>query len=408
MFNLTQSIANNATPPSNEKGLQGCSLFYQTTACVDLINEVFQFEGWQTPSCTKLTTSNDPIEASSLENMVILELSQSNNVVEDALHFASRIPNQKGVVVIGKEDAISTLRSLKALGFYYLFWPISTPEITEFLRHVNNNQQQFVGVSHNRKAKRIAVIGTKGGVGTSLIASELSACFAAQQTETILIDRQYRHSNIDILLGLKKYQKYDANNLGFQLHDLNESNANDYLTKISPNLKALALEGNESIDKLEEYTNTIADLLLRSANFIIDDFSASLDSPLLLDNVIAKSDIIVLMIEPTIASIRTAQAHLEYLSAYAHTHRVVVLLNIHRPLAAFALTQAEIETYLDRPVDVVVPFNKHLATALLDGKRMFERENATGAITTLAMTIKGQKSKATTSVWHKLKAVFQR
>ncbi|TOO92001.1 chromosome partitioning protein ParA, partial [Vibrio parahaemolyticus] len=79
---------------------------------------------------------------------------------------------------------ISTLRSLKDMGFYYVFWPVNKQEIADFLIHVNKNLKTFSGVSQKRKAKRVAVVGSKGGVGTSLITTELSSLLSTQGSDT--------------------------------------------------------------------------------------------------------------------------------------------------------------------------------------------------------------------------------
>ncbi|MGR5456682.1 chromosome partitioning protein ParA, partial [Vibrio alfacsensis] len=80
-------------------------------------------------------------------NLILLELNESSNVVSDAQAVAAKLPTHKGVIVIGKEDAISTLRSLKEMGFYYLFWPINKYEFAEFVMHVNNDLKAQKGVS---------------------------------------------------------------------------------------------------------------------------------------------------------------------------------------------------------------------------------------------------------------------
>lgn len=413
MFNLSKTITQKIVTPPEQQGPSGCSVFYQTPECLELVNEVFRFEGWKEPECIKFSINHEKTDTLLLQEIIILELNQSSNIVEDAKLFADRIPNHKGVIVIGQEDAITTLRGLKEMGFYYVFWPVNKQEFTDFLRHVHKNQQQFAGVSQNRKAKRVAVIGTKGGVGNSLIAVELASYLANGGAQTIMIDRQYYNSNIDILLGLKKYQKHDTHNLEYQLHDMDETSANDYLIKVSDKLKILALEGNESIDKLVSYTNSIADLLIRNANFIIDDYSLSVDFTLDIEAIAAKNNIIVLVIEPTISSIRIAQTYLQFIDnlriSVQKNRRILLFLNIHRPAAAFPLSQTEIETYLDHSIDVVLPYNKMLATELLDGKRIYKQEDASsGAITTLALKIKGKNNPVKNTPFTKIKAFFHR
>ncbi|WP_305460602.1 hypothetical protein [Photobacterium leiognathi] len=154
---------------------------------------------------------------------------------------------------------------------------------------------------------------------------------------------------------------------------MDENSANDYLIKINNNLKVLALEGNQSIEKLVLYTNNIADLLIRHANFIVDDYSSSIDYEFQLDAIADKNDILVLVIEPTISSVRTAQTYLQQVSTLRNC-RVLLFLNIHRPAGAFSLTQPEIETYLENAIDVVLPYNKTLATQLLEEKGSIKKK----------------------------------
>ncbi len=111
MFNLSKSLVNKAFPL---KIIPQQDVFFQTEACVELINEVFSFERLEHHQHAMLSATDEPIDANDLQSIVIVELNQSSIVVEDK-NFANRIPNHKGVVVIGKEDAITTLRSLKEM-----------------------------------------------------------------------------------------------------------------------------------------------------------------------------------------------------------------------------------------------------------------------------------------------------
>ena len=132
---------------------------------------------------------------------------------------------------------------------------------------------------------------------------------------------------------------------------MDEASANDYLTKVTDKLKLLSLEGAEPVEKLVSYTNNIADLLIRHANFIIDDYSASVDFALDLEAIATKNNIIVLVIEPTISSIRTAQTYLQYLDNSRNSihadRRILLFLNVHRPVGAFPLSQNDIENVRD-------------------------------------------------------------
>ncbi len=122
MFDLTKALSTKAKPTqSTATGVAGCTLFYQSQECLNLVQEVFRFEGWNDPECVKANAGLTKLTEQQSSHIVILELNESNNVVEDAKSCASKLPTHKGVVVIGKEDAISTLRSLKDMASIMFF-----------------------------------------------------------------------------------------------------------------------------------------------------------------------------------------------------------------------------------------------------------------------------------------------
>jgi len=126
MFDLTKALTKKTKPAqTGTTGIAGCTLFYQSQECLELVQEVFRFEGWNESACVKVKAGSAKLTEKQNGHIMILELTESTNVVEEAKSFASKSPTQKAVVVIGREDAISTLRSLNDMGFYYVFWPVN-------------------------------------------------------------------------------------------------------------------------------------------------------------------------------------------------------------------------------------------------------------------------------------------
>ena len=375
MFDLAKAVSKSTEKEKLKKGPSGCSLFYQTNECKSLLEEVFRFEGWSAPDCLRNNVSTDDININNLQEIIILELNHSQNVVEDAKAFASRLPNHKGIVVIGKEDAITTLRGLKNMGLYYLFWPINKQDTSDFLRHMHSNIARFAGVSQNRKAKKVAVIGSKGGVGTTLISAEIASKLSSLGTDTILVDHQYHDSNIDIILGLKNFEKYNVENLGLQFHDADEDSAADYLLPVNKKLRILALQGDNSVADLLGYSHNIIDVLHRQANFIIEDYSASVSFQLDIPLLVKRVDMVVLVVEPTVSSVRNTRKIIESITLQQQLGqrelRLFVMLNAHRPDNYFPLTPKEVAVHLEHPIDVVLPYSRHAATMLLEGKRLY-------------------------------------
>ncbi|CAH0529689.1 AAA family ATPase [Vibrio hippocampi] len=396
MFDLTKALT--SKPNSiieNPNGIAACTLYYQTTECIELVQEVFRFEGWNDPTCVKQTTELNKSANAQTSQIVLLELNESADVVEDAKAFASKLPTQKGVVVIGREDAISTLRALKEMGFYYVFWPVNKQEFADFLTHVNKNLKTFSGVSQKRKAKRVAVVGAKGGTGTTFLATEISSVLAQQGTDTILVDHQYSHSNIDVMLALKDFQTQKIDEFTTPLHEMDEDAALTFLHSARKNLRLLSITGDMEQGDVLNYSQTLCDLLSRNTNFIIEDFSGSVDFRVEPQMLVSHFDVVVIVLDASISAVRNAKKFCEKIDnlqlTLSHRTRVITVVNAHRQESSFVLKKDEFKKYLGREPELHIGYCKQLAHLIIDGKRAYKQDRQMGrALERLVKLINGQ------------------
>lgn len=374
MFDLTKALTKKTKPDqTGSTGIAECTLFYQSQECLELVQEVFRFEGWNESACVKVKAGSVELTEKQNGHIVILELIESTNVVEEAKSFASKLPTQKAVVVIGREDAISTLRSLNDMGFYYVFWPVNKQELSNVLNLVNENLKTFSGVIQKRRAKRVAVVGAKGGVGASFIASELSSLLSTKGSDTILVNHQYTDTNIDVLLGLKDFKPRSIDEFTAPLHEMDEEGALSYLIDARKNLRLLAIEGNMSQSDILNYNQTLCELLAHNTNFIIDDFSGGVDFKIEPQLLVEHFDVVVLVLDASVSSVRRAKRLLERVSnlqlSLASRTRVITVVNYHRPENAYVLQKSDLTKYLGANVDLEVFYCKALAHIIIDGKR---------------------------------------
>ncbi|WP_315973059.1 response regulator [Vibrio cortegadensis] len=181
MLDLVDLLKNNEQSTAQEEKLTSV-LFHQSEECKELVEEAFRFEGIVTPAI--LQNSDDTIRKHVREStieIVLVELNMSSDVTADMKRISHLLPNHASVIVIGSEDAISTIRNLKEMGFYYLFWPVSKQELIDFVRNVNDNRTRNSGLGQNRTAKRIAIWGAKGGVGATFLACEIAFELSAKK-----------------------------------------------------------------------------------------------------------------------------------------------------------------------------------------------------------------------------------
>ncbi|MCG9658679.1 CobQ/CobB/MinD/ParA nucleotide binding domain protein [Vibrio mediterranei] len=408
MFDITKKLPESKKPKSSSTSSNiTCSLVYQTEECRNLVEELFEFEGWDCPIGVQQHKADSEFYSKQESNLILLELNESSNVVADAQAVAAKLPTHKGVIVIGKEDAISTLRSLKEMGFYYLFWPINKYEFAEFVMHVNNDLKAQRGVSKERRAKRVAVVGSKGGVGTSFIATELGTKLAGEGVDTILVDHQYSGSGTDVLLGLTEFSARQLDELSVPLHELDMEGALSYLTSVSSELRLLSIQGNAEQQDLLNYNQTLCELLVHNTNFIVEDYSGSVDFPLDCDMLVRNYDVIAIVIEPTVTAVRKAKALISEIDTSRDLTkkrtRIVTVVNHHRPNNNFPIAHDDVTKFLGASVDLDFEYCKQLAHLQIDGKRVYKHDRSVNrSIDQLARLVNGQPINANKSILQRL------
>lgn len=397
MFDLVDILKKGT--PSHEVVKESITsvLFYQTEQCRELVLEAYRFEGVAPPEV--LTNSDlsisDHVRQQSIE-VVIVELNKSENVTEDAERISHLLPSHASVIVIGSEDAISTIRNLKDMGFYYVFWPIPKEELIDFVKSVHNNRQWNRGPGQKRRAKRVAVIGAKGGVGCSLVTSEIAHQLVDDKHSTcVVVDHNYSAGNIDIMMGVTKFEKRQVPS-GALLTGLDLSTAKAMLAKQSDALSILALSSSDlKLDEMEEYTESVTELISSDVNFVIDDLSASSVNPYKTAINWLDCDCAILIFTPTISSVRDAARLKKRFSQLPEDKRprFIAVLNHTQPEKFSNVPTADIEKYLEHKIDVVIPFSGKAASELVEGKRLVKADNKLSApLKKLTSLLLGEKT----------------
>ncbi|WP_087023859.1 AAA family ATPase [Thaumasiovibrio subtropicus] len=376
MFDLVDILNKHTVDEQQENAIKAV-LFFKTEVCRSLVMEAFAFEGLGKPVILENKDIHivEHVETQEIE-LVLLELNNSDSVVADAERISHIIPNHASVVVIGDEDAISTIRQLKGMGFYYLFWPISKQELIDFVKSVNENRQRQKGLGQNRKGKRVSVVGSKGGVGCSLICAEIAYGLADDKhASALLVDHHYSGGNLDIMLGKKDLAKRQLQP-GTLTSKLDHNSALTLLDKVSEKIKVLSIGSKEGgHQEVRDFTDSVVELVSHDVNFIVEDVSASINFEASAAWLCERSDIIVIVMEPTVSSLRETERLLEKVNPLRHEAghpiRLLLVVNHHRASKFETVSDKDIETYLDKKIDVTLPYEPHAGDLVLQGKRLF-------------------------------------
>ncbi|MEZ9526887.1 AAA family ATPase [Enterovibrio norvegicus] len=368
-----------------QKGLSSLH-FFRTEEVKDLVEETFRFDGHPAPIAYpyKFREIASKIEEYSAQ-LVVIDLRGCPDTLKESKQLSSRLPTSVSVIVLGDVDAISVVRELKSLGFYYLFWPVEKMELAEFIQSVASRHIEASNFKNRRRAKRVGVVGIRGGVGCSLLVAELGRMLSHdKQTSCLVVDHNYMSSSLDILLGLKNREKRIINESEVGT-ELDQTSAKTLVTRVNNRLNylALGLQDERSTD-LFEMNDLVINHLSNETNFTIDDFSASVSFDVSPQVIHSTLDIAIIVMEPTIACLRETAATLGKLKKLADepdrgkSLRIILVLNQHRAQRFTSVTESEIEKYLDHRIDISLPYEVTIEENLLNGKFLGEGKSKLG------------------------------
>ncbi|MCL6268525.1 ParA family protein [Sansalvadorimonas sp. 2012CJ34-2] len=353
-----------------------CTLFYQTEECRNQLEEAMKYEGMEVPFCHPCTDSNITDVITGVESpLVLVEIKEDLVNLARLLH--PLISHQTRVVLIGRENTITSLRTVEHLGFYYLYWPAEKTDVAAFLHELQEDLQQGKGPQSSRLAKRVAVVGPKGGSGCTMITCELAHGLVKEtQQQVILVDHGYTGSAMHIMLGKRDLERMPISEQAQRHHTLgnilDHVGAQSQLSQVDKKISYLGFEiENGGGDELREYTNNVLEPLRNDANFILEDYSASVKFYPQPKWLCLLMDCVIIVVQPTLSSVFETRQFLEVFNrvneVLSNPARSILVLNHCNPKDS--VEKESIEQYLQRPVDIHIPYFKQCEEFLTSGQR---------------------------------------
>ncbi len=163
-------------------------------AALDVLRPVVIEMGWQPEKCNKggLRNAVQSLSITASPNILMVDLSESGDPLNDINGLAEVCEPGTVVIAVGQVNDVRLYRDLVASGIHdYLLKPLSPGQVRDALV---NAQAVFAAPKNHdaNTAKRhisTAVIGTRGGVGASTLATSLAWLFSAdEKMPTALLD----------------------------------------------------------------------------------------------------------------------------------------------------------------------------------------------------------------------------
>ena len=363
-------------------------------ASLDVLRPIAIEMGWQPEKCNKggLRNAVQSLAITASPNILLVDLSESGDPLNDINALAEVCEPGTVVVAVGQVNDVRLYRDLIASGIHdYLLKPLQPAQVRDSLAQA---QAVFTAPRHHdggiaKAHVSTAVIGTRGGVGASTLATSLAWLFSADnKLPTALLDLDIHFGTGALTLDLEPGRGLtDAIENPSRIDGLFIERAmiraNDNLAILSaeaPISTPLMTDGSAFLQLEEEFRQafemTVVDL---PRNMLIN-----------FPQLVAEVNVVVLVTELTLASARDTIRMLSWFKANAPHARVVIVANKVQTGVA-EISKADFEASIETRIQVTIPYDIKAASLAAKLGQTFADANrasrAGGAIRDLSRMI---------------------
>ena len=254
-------------------------------------------------------------------------------------------------IISAAQDASSDLivGSLRAGAREFLKIPISADELRTVLDRVSEFSTKQQVEAPRKKGRMIAVFSSKGGCGTSFIATNFAA---ATNSKTVLVDLNLQAGDLPLFLGVDP--KYSIADMVEKRSRLDIELINSLVTPHSQHLSLVAAPREaDSADEIEpQHIFEVLQKLREHFDYVVLDPQHTFDSITLA--ALDQSDEIVLVLTLDIPAIRSTQRALEIFDRLGYPRKKVRIV-VNRWSKQIDIDLRQIEKFLNEPVIGFVP-----------------------------------------------------
>ncbi|MFN4037693.1 MAG: pilus assembly protein CpaE [Erythrobacter sp.] len=363
---------------------------------LDVLRPVVIELGWQPEKCNKggLRNAVQSLSVSASPAILVVDLSESGDPLNDINALAEVCEPGTVVIAIGQVNDVRLYRDLLASGIHdYLLKPLSAQQVHDAL-----NQALAVFMTPKtgdgdvgKRHISTAVVGTRGGVGASTLATSLGWLFSdTHKLSTALLDLDVHFGTDALALDLEPGRGLtDAIENPSRIDGLFIERAmvraNDHLSILSaeaPIHQPMMTDGSAFVQLEDEFRQAFEMTVIDMPRNMLINF------PQLMGDV----NLVLLVCEMTLASARDTIRLLSWLKTNAsHAHPMIVANKVQPGVSE--ISRADFESSIERKIDFVVPYDYKAACNAAKLGQVFVDANrsskATAAIRQIAERVMG-------------------
>src|SRR6187399_101889 len=341
------------------------SAFICDDSALDVLRPVIIEMGWQPEKCNKggLRNAVQSLSIAASPAILMVDLSESGDPLNDINALAEVCEPGTVVIAVGQVNDVRLYRDLLASGIHdYLLKPLSASQLRDCL-----TQAQAVFASPRsgdgeavKKHVATAVVGTRGGVGASTLATSLAWLFSADHKRpTALLDLDVHFGTGALALDLEPGRGLtDAIENPSRIDGLFIERAmvraNERLSVLSaeaPINQPLVTDGTAFFQLQEEMRNAFESTVLDLPRHMLIQYP----------HLVHDAHVAIVVSELTLAATRDTIRILAWLKSNAPQTKVIVVSNGVPSGGALEINRKDFEQSIERGVDIVFPDDRKIA-----------------------------------------------
>jgi len=327
---------------------------------LDVLRSVVVDMGWAPEKCHRggLRNAIQSLSITASPNILMVDLSESGDPLNDINALAEVCEPGTVVIAVGQVNDVRLYRDLVASGIQdYLLKPLNPGQIRDAMVQA---QTIFAAPkSHDplgaRKHISMAVVGTRGGVGASTLATSLAWLFSTEhKLPTALLDLDVHFGTGALTLDLEPGRGLtDAIDNPSRIDGLFIERAmiraNDNLAILSaeaPINSPLMTDGSAFVQLEEEFRQAFEMTVIDMPRNMLINFP----------HLLADVNVVVLATELTLSGARDAIRLLSWLKSNAAHARPIIVANKVQA-GANEISKADFEASIERKINFMVPYD---------------------------------------------------
>jgi pilus assembly protein CpaE len=216
----------------------------------------------------------------------------------------------------------------------------------------------------NEEGQLICVLGSKGGVGKTVAASNLGAALATRGKRTVLIDLDLQFGDVALALGLAP--ETTLFDLAVSGGSLDADKLDDFMLRHPSGLRVLAAPArpDQAVSVTAQMLTTVYSLLRKEYDFVVVDTPPAFTSEVIATVDVATWICMIAMFDAL--SLKNTRLGLDTLELMGHpAEQVRVVLN--RAGTNVGISDSDAVQILGRTPDVLVPSDREIPVSINDG-----------------------------------------